>query len=82
LAKGRCNPVDLHTGQDPKPTDPRHKEMARDAFRMLRRGIAGAVLLATLHARNRARPEPLPDSDVTATARWATGQMQERAYAP
>lgn len=83
LENGRRNPVDLRDAQDhPKPGDPRRKETASLAFRMLRRGMTDAGVIATLHARNRARPEPLPDHDITATARWAIGQMRERAHAP
>jgi hypothetical protein len=74
--------VDLRGGLDlRRPPDPRRTETARVAFRMLRRGMADADVIAILHARNRERPEPLPDTDIIATARWATGQMKERAHA-
>ena len=79
LENGRRNPVDLRDENNPKPGDPRRKETASLAFRMLRRRMPDADVIATLHARNRERTEPLPDNAVTATAHWAARQMKERA---
>ena len=61
--------------------DPRRTETARLAFRLMRCGMASADILATLHAHNRGRPEPLPDDVIGATAIWATRNAQELARA-
>lgn len=54
--------------------DPRRKETARSAFRLLRSGVASTELIAALHEQNRKRPDPLPASIVDNTAIWAARQ--------
>jgi Bifunctional DNA primase/polymerase, N-terminal len=83
LLRGASAPVVLREEPDhqPKPSDPRRKETAADACRLLRRGIIGPVLLATLHTRNRERPDPLPDNDIAKTAAWATQQVKDIHHA-
>ena len=61
--------------------DPRRKETARAAFRLLRSGVASTELIAALHEQNRKRPDPLPASIVDNTAIWAARQTKERAHA-
>lgn len=62
-------------------SDPRRKETARLAFRLLRYGMASDEILAALHAQNRGRAEPLPDDVIGATAVWATRSAKEIARA-
>jgi hypothetical protein len=60
-------------------TDPRRRETARAAFRMLRRGVPSNELLIVLHRLNEDRSDPLPPHDIRATALWAARQLKERA---
>jgi hypothetical protein len=61
--------------------DPRRKETARIAFRLLRSGVASTELIAALHEQNCKRRDPLPASIVDNTAIWAARQAKERAHA-
>jgi hypothetical protein len=62
-----------------QPTDPRQKETARDALRLLRQGIPSGELLLILHRTNDRRGDPLPHNDINDTARWATRRLKEQA---
>ena len=53
-------------------------ETAREAFRLLRAGFADADLLRRLHMQNHQRSNPLPATDIDATAIWAAQQMRAR----
>ncbi len=81
LANGRQRPLQFAEELAPATPDPRRKEMARSAFRLLRSGLPSADLLARLHAMNRARPDPLPIHVVDATLLWCATQMRGRAHA-
>lgn len=61
--------------------DPRRKETARAAFRMLRMGVPSDELLAVLHEQNHHRSEPLPQHIVDDTAIWAAQRLRGRAHA-
>jgi hypothetical protein len=67
--------------ENDKQPDPRRKETARAAFRLLRSGVASTELIAALHERNCKRPNPLPPAIVVNTAIWAARQTRERAHA-
>jgi hypothetical protein len=57
------------------------REVARDAFRLLRRGLSHDAVLATLQARNKQCSDPLPDAAVAETAQWAAQQMVGSTHA-
>ena len=62
-------------------SDPRRSEIAKATFRMLRRGIPSAELLATLHRLNEQRSDPLPNRAVVDTALWVARKNAERTHA-
>ena len=65
----------------PRKPDPRRKDTARAAFRLLRAGVAGADILAALDEQNAGRREPLPPDVIRDTARWAASRLREGAHA-
>ena len=65
----------------PRKPDPRRSEIAREAFRLLRRGIPSDAVLTTLHRLNEQRSDPLPRHTIGATALWAARRMKEQADA-
>jgi hypothetical protein len=81
LENGRGNPLDVLHEAERRSPDPRRRDLARAAFRLLRRGVAEDVLLLTLGARNRESSNPLIEAEVIATARWAMSQMKDQANA-
>jgi len=82
LQNGRDRPLELEDRPNSNPPDPRRKEIARAAFRMLRVGVAGADLIKALHDHNRQFPDPLPYDAIGDTALWAARQLREAANAP
>jgi len=75
LENGRLRPLDLAVYPPaPRKRDPRRKETARAAFRLLRMGVASTELVAALHAQNNRRPDPLPADLIADTALWAARQ--------
>ena len=81
LENGRGIPLTLHEKPNSKEPDPRRKETARMAFRLLRGGVAGAGVLAVLDQQNAQRTEPLPDQVIRETALWAARQMKGQSNA-
>jgi hypothetical protein len=77
VGRGAPIPVPCCT---PRPSDPRRRETARAAFRLIRMGVPSNELLATLHDINSRRAEPLPANDIDATALWAAAQPKERRH--
>ena len=75
LTQGRARPITLDA---PRAPDPRRRDTARLAFRLLRMGVPGDRLLAALHQQNAARPDPLPAPDITRAALWAAEQRHAR----
>jgi hypothetical protein len=57
------------------------RDVARTAFRLLRRGIPSDQLLTILHRVNEQRDDPLPPDDIRATALWAAQRLAERTDA-
>lgn len=82
LAIGRGEPIEIPP-DDPKSSapDPRRSETAKTAFRLLRAGIAGEAILATLDEQNAERDEPLPAEVIRSTAQWAASQLRGDAHA-
>ena len=66
-------PVDAPVRREPsKPArDPRQRETARVAFRLLRMGVPTGELLTVLGDQNARRADPLPLYAVLQTAAWA-----------
>jgi hypothetical protein len=65
----------------PRKPDPRRSEIAREAFRLLRRGIPSDAALTTLHRINEQCSDPLPRDAIGETALWAARRMKEQADA-
>ena len=65
----------------PRKADPRRREIARAAFRLLRRGVPSGELLTVLHRLNEQRSDPLPPDVIADTAKWAARQRGERVHA-
>lgn len=61
--------------------DPRRRKLACAALRTLRSGASGRELLAQLHFVNRALPDPLPSSEISAIALWAARTLREGGHA-
>jgi bifunctional DNA primase/polymerase-like protein/primase-like protein len=80
VANGRRNPITFEEKPRPPP-DPRRKQTARAAFRLLRMGVASRELLAVLHEQNQRRSEPLPADEIDDTAIWAATRQREHAHA-
>jgi len=79
LEKGRADPIPIPTGK--REPDPRRKATARAAFRLIRMGVPGAELLATLHYLNERNDDPLPQHVIAETAVWVAQQAKEGAHA-
>ena len=69
------------SGAERKAPDPRRKETTRTAFRLLRAGVSGSDVLATLHWQNLQRAEPLAPEVIGASALWAARQLKGGADA-
>jgi hypothetical protein len=67
--------------REPRPPDPRRRDTARAACRLLRMGVPSAELLDILHEQNGRRSDPLPDQVIGATALWAAKNMKGRPHA-
>jgi hypothetical protein len=80
MEHGRARPIDIPDKAEPKPVDPRRRETARAAFRLLKKGLPSAELLAALHDLNQRRAAPLPAHVITTTALWAARQRRGRAH--
>jgi len=65
----------------PRKPDQRRSEIAREAFRLLRRGIPSDAVLTTLHQINEQRSDPLPRDTIGETALWAARRMKEQTDA-
>lgn len=76
LAQGRCRPLEL-SSRDATAPDPRRRETAARAFRLMRSGTPSGAILARLHAENRRRPVPLPPAVIDETAIWAARRLRE-----
>jgi hypothetical protein len=82
LEHGRARPIDIPDRPDAKTPDPRRKETARAAFRLLRMGVPSGELLTVLHDLNRRRPDPLPAPVIGETAIWAAKRLKDCVHAP
>jgi hypothetical protein len=63
--------------EDVEQPDPRRRETARAAFRLLRQRTPAAKLVAELHRLNDQAPEPLPAAVINRIAIWAARQHLE-----
>lgn len=79
LEVGRRVPIEI--GRERNPPDPRRRETARFALRLLRAGMPSASILDALHNQNRGRTDPLPRGVIESTALWAAGQQGHSAHA-
>lgn len=78
LDVGRRAPIEIGRGRNPP--DPRRRETARFAFRLLRGRMPSASILDALHNQNSRRADPLPPHVIDETALWAA-QHQEHLHA-
>jgi len=78
LENGRNQPITL---EERNPSDPRRKETAGVAFRLLRMGVASGELLAALREHNRRRLNPLPEPVLADTAIWAARRLKDAPHA-
>lgn len=76
----RLDAIARATRRDRAP-DPRRRELARAALRLLRAGASGRELLARLDDLNCALPEPLPPDAIGTVALWAAKTVREGAHA-
>jgi hypothetical protein len=77
---GSTSPVPQQSRERNAP-DPRRREAARMAFRLMRRGIPSDELLTVLHRLNEQRHDPLPPHDIGATVLWVARLMTKQADA-
>jgi hypothetical protein len=77
LRIGRERPIDF---EESGSRDPRRKETASWACRLLRRGMTTEDVIATLRDRNQGR-DPLSENDLASTARWAERKLKDHADA-
>jgi hypothetical protein len=80
LDVGRRAPIKVPS-REPRKPDPRRKETAHSAFRLLRMGIPSDELLRRLHDQNSRRVIPLSAGVIADTVLWAARQAKERAHA-
>jgi len=77
LQNGRLRPLELADDPPaPRKPDPRRRETARAAFRLLRMGVPSTELVAALHDQNCRRPDPLPADQIADAALWAARQSR------
>ncbi|WP_428487217.1 hypothetical protein [Rhodopila sp.] len=83
LDAGRHAPIPVPRRKSDRPhvPDSRRQTTARTAFRLLRMGVSEDQLLATLHAMNGCRDQPLPPHVIAETASWAAQQSAGYAHA-
>lgn len=81
LIEGRKRPVVIPEKPIEQASDPRRRETAASACRMLRQAFPAEHVLHALHEENRRRSEPLPEDVVNGLTVWAARKISQGAHA-